>query len=199
VRQVADARDRRPVEAVREVVSHMVDRLNEPESRFHASLVTNVVDLAEILPRLNVNGDAGLEPLRGANQAAAVQPTPRRTSRSTISCVSRPRPTLPTSSRKWTVCACVIVRRQLLQTPGKPQPSRASLPICPRTWRRPRPHEISNASGASHPEGPHRTVAGSSLLRLTPISSQGTGVPLHRDDGHRWACRSITTPSSLTR
>jgi hypothetical protein len=45
---------------LREVVSHMVDRLNEPESRFHASLVTNVVDLAEILPRLNVSGDADL-------------------------------------------------------------------------------------------------------------------------------------------
>jgi hypothetical protein len=45
---------------LREVVSHMVDRLNEPESRFHATLVTNVVDLVEILPRLNVNGDAEL-------------------------------------------------------------------------------------------------------------------------------------------
>jgi hypothetical protein len=43
-----------------EVVSHMVDRLNEPESRFHGSLVTNVLDLVEILPRLNVNGDADL-------------------------------------------------------------------------------------------------------------------------------------------
>jgi hypothetical protein len=45
---------------LREVVSHMVDRLNEPESRFHASLVTNVFDLVEILPRLNVNGDDDL-------------------------------------------------------------------------------------------------------------------------------------------
>ena len=45
---------------LREVVSHMVDRLNEPESRFHASLITNVFDLVEILPRLNVNGDAEL-------------------------------------------------------------------------------------------------------------------------------------------
>ncbi len=45
---------------LREVVSHMVDRLNEPESRFHRSLVTNVFDLVEILPRLNVNGDAEL-------------------------------------------------------------------------------------------------------------------------------------------
>ena len=45
---------------VREVVAHMVDRLNEPESRFHGSLVTNVLDIVEILPRLNVNGDADL-------------------------------------------------------------------------------------------------------------------------------------------
>ena len=45
---------------LREVVSHMVDRLNEPESRFHATLVSNVFDLVEILPRLNVNGDAEL-------------------------------------------------------------------------------------------------------------------------------------------
>jgi hypothetical protein len=45
---------------LREVVSHMVDRLNEPESRFHATMVTNVFDLVELLPRLNVNGDAEL-------------------------------------------------------------------------------------------------------------------------------------------
>ncbi|MGA8446315.1 MAG: hypothetical protein WB766_14165, partial [Roseiarcus sp.] len=45
---------------LREVVAHMVDRLNEPESRFHGSLVTNVLDLVEILPRLNVNEDADL-------------------------------------------------------------------------------------------------------------------------------------------
>jgi hypothetical protein len=38
----------------------MVDRLNEPDSRLHGSLVTNVLDLVEILPRLNVNGDTDL-------------------------------------------------------------------------------------------------------------------------------------------
>jgi hypothetical protein len=38
-----------------DVVTHMVDKLNEPESRFHASLVTNVFDLVDLLPRLNVN------------------------------------------------------------------------------------------------------------------------------------------------
>lgn len=45
---------------LREVVAHMVDRLNEPESRFHGSLVTNVLDLVEILPQLNVSVDADL-------------------------------------------------------------------------------------------------------------------------------------------
>ena len=52
---------------LRDVVSHMVERLNEPESRFHASLVTNVLDLVDILPRLNVSGDAELN--RFADQA----------------------------------------------------------------------------------------------------------------------------------
>jgi hypothetical protein len=45
---------------LREVVAHMVDRLNEPESRFHGSLVTNIADLVEILPKLNVNSDVNL-------------------------------------------------------------------------------------------------------------------------------------------
>lgn len=45
---------------LREVVTRMVDRLNEPESRFHASLVTNVCDLVALLPQLNVNEDADL-------------------------------------------------------------------------------------------------------------------------------------------
>jgi hypothetical protein len=46
---------------LREVVSHMVDRLNEPESRFHATLVTNIHDLVSLLPQLNVNQDPDLE------------------------------------------------------------------------------------------------------------------------------------------
>ena len=43
-----------------DVLTHMVDKLNEPESRFHASLVTNVLDLVDLLPRLNVNHDEEL-------------------------------------------------------------------------------------------------------------------------------------------
>jgi hypothetical protein len=45
---------------LKDVVSHMVERLREPESRFHASLVTNVFELVDLLPRLNVNQDEEL-------------------------------------------------------------------------------------------------------------------------------------------
>jgi hypothetical protein len=46
---------------LRDVVSHMVDRLNEPETRFHATLITNIHDLVSLLPQLNVNQDPDLE------------------------------------------------------------------------------------------------------------------------------------------
>ena len=42
------------------VVSYLIERLNEPESRFHASLVTNISELVDVLPRLNVNQDEEL-------------------------------------------------------------------------------------------------------------------------------------------
>ena len=45
---------------LKDVVSHMVERLNEPESRFHASLVTNVFELVDLLPQLNVGQDEEL-------------------------------------------------------------------------------------------------------------------------------------------
>ena len=45
---------------LKDVVTHMVDRLSDPESRFHASLVTNVNDLVDLLPRLNVGLDTEL-------------------------------------------------------------------------------------------------------------------------------------------
>ncbi len=47
------------------VVVHMVERLNEPESRFHASLVTNIGELVDLLPRLNVNQDEELNRFAG--------------------------------------------------------------------------------------------------------------------------------------
>jgi hypothetical protein len=50
---------------LQDVVSHMVDRLNEPESRFHASLVSNVLDLVNLLPQLNVGEDPQLNRFAG--------------------------------------------------------------------------------------------------------------------------------------
>jgi hypothetical protein len=46
---------------LRHVVSNMVARLNEPDSRFHTTLVTNIGDLVSLLPRLNVNQDPELD------------------------------------------------------------------------------------------------------------------------------------------
>jgi hypothetical protein len=45
---------------LKSVVAHMVERLNERELRFHASLVTNIGELVDLLPRLNVNQDEEL-------------------------------------------------------------------------------------------------------------------------------------------
>jgi hypothetical protein len=53
---------------LKDVVSHMVDRLNEPESRFHASLVSNVLDLVNLLPQLNVGEDPELNRFAGEIQ-----------------------------------------------------------------------------------------------------------------------------------
>jgi hypothetical protein len=46
---------------MREVVKHLVERLSKPESRFHATMVTNIFDLVSLLPQLNVNQDPDLE------------------------------------------------------------------------------------------------------------------------------------------
>lgn len=48
---------------LREVVSHLVEKLKDPESRYHTTMVTNIADLVDILPRLNVNGDPELNGL----------------------------------------------------------------------------------------------------------------------------------------
>ena len=47
-----------------EVVSLMVERLSDPEAIFRDTLVTNIARLTEILPRLNLNDDPGLEAMR---------------------------------------------------------------------------------------------------------------------------------------
>ena len=46
-----------------EVTHHMASRLADPEARFHGTLVSNVSDLVELLPRLNIVGDPHLASL----------------------------------------------------------------------------------------------------------------------------------------
>jgi len=46
-----------------EVTNHMASRLADPEARFHGTLVSNVSDLVELLPRLNIVGDPHLASL----------------------------------------------------------------------------------------------------------------------------------------
>jgi hypothetical protein len=45
---------------LRKVVEHMVSRLNEPQGRLHASVVDNIAELVEVLPRLNIAQDPQL-------------------------------------------------------------------------------------------------------------------------------------------
>jgi hypothetical protein len=51
-----------------DVISHMAKRLADPEARFHTTLVTNVRDLVDILPKLNLSGDAYLNDLAAKAQ-----------------------------------------------------------------------------------------------------------------------------------
>jgi len=43
------------------VVNHMAERLADPENKFKNSLVDNIVDLCDLLPRLNITSDPKLE------------------------------------------------------------------------------------------------------------------------------------------
>jgi hypothetical protein len=47
-----------------DVVSHMVDRLSDPEAIFRDSLVGNIAKITELLPRLNINDDPQLDQMR---------------------------------------------------------------------------------------------------------------------------------------
>jgi len=47
-----------------DVVSHMVDRLSEPDTVFRDTLVGNIVRITELLPRLNINNDPELDQMR---------------------------------------------------------------------------------------------------------------------------------------
>ena len=172
-----------------DVVTHMVDKLNEPESRFHASLVTNVFDLVDLLPRLNVNQDEELnrfaaeikdrlcnfsahdlkknEILRVATATDAAQILSQMDAvlRGREQDVSRSRTTSP--------------RRRTRQV------SRTSSRTCRRIWRLQR-HDKAPYPRGPDPEGPDRSPSRSSFLRFTPLSLGRTRLELDSDHGHGW-------------
>ena len=46
---------------LRKVVGHMVDKLKDTDSRFHDTLVGNVIELCELLPKMNIWQDPALD------------------------------------------------------------------------------------------------------------------------------------------
>lgn len=51
-------------ERLHKAVSHMAEKLSEPEAIFRDSLINNLCDLCQMLPRLNIANDPNLERLR---------------------------------------------------------------------------------------------------------------------------------------
>ena len=50
------------------VIEHFAEKLSDKEAIFRDSLVENVIELVNLLPKLNVVGDADLESLRKETQ-----------------------------------------------------------------------------------------------------------------------------------
>jgi len=115
----------------------MVDRLNEPESRFHATLVTNIFDLVELLPRLNVTGDPELNRFAEEARQKLCTYTAHDLKKHELLRVATAADAAGIVSRMDEA-----IRNREASRPKRNSPlSRAFLTICRRTWRRPRRHE----------------------------------------------------------
>lgn len=61
---------------IHKVVNHLRERLNEPDpERLHASMLHNVTDLVDILPKLNITNDPTLDELRHRLERDIVEDT----------------------------------------------------------------------------------------------------------------------------
>lgn len=65
-------------------VDNMILRLSKPEGKFHDTLVSNVSDLVDLIPRLNLAGDTKLEEVRAKCEAALTTHTPQELRDDTI-------------------------------------------------------------------------------------------------------------------
>lgn len=61
---------------VHDAVAHMAQKLADPKAIFRDSLVNNLTDLVDLLPRLNVTGDQKLEEARRAIEQTLTKATP---------------------------------------------------------------------------------------------------------------------------
>jgi hypothetical protein len=61
-----------------EAVSHMADKLKTSDAVFRDSLVTNLVELCELLPKLNIANDPNLEKMRQAVESKLCNVTPQQ-------------------------------------------------------------------------------------------------------------------------
>lgn len=59
-----------------DVTRHMADRLGDPKAKFKNSLVQNIIELCQLLPRLNLTDDPRLDALRQEIETKLTQYTP---------------------------------------------------------------------------------------------------------------------------
>jgi len=132
-------------------------RLNEPESRFHATMVTNVFDLVELLPHLNVNNDADLN--RFADQ---IRQRLCNFSAQDLKKHDLLRVAAATDAAEIVAEIDSVLRDReagALEKPPMLQPSMTSWLVCLHTWRCQRRHETRDTSIHSHPEGADYFIA----------------------------------------
>ncbi len=59
---------------IKDTVEHMVEKLSDNEARFHDTLVTNIKDLVELLPKLNITDDADINQVVSSMKSLVVDP-----------------------------------------------------------------------------------------------------------------------------
>ena len=172
-----------------DVVTHMVDKLNDPESRFHASLVTNVFDLVDLLPRLNVNQDEELNRFAAEIKDRLCNFSAHDLKKNEILRVA----TASDAAQILSQMDAVLRGRE--QDSAEPndevygcrtrQVSMTSSRTCRRIWRLQRHDETSYPRGPDS-EGPDRAPSRSSFLWFTALPPGWTGLKLDSDHGHGW-------------
>ena len=183
-----------------DVVTHMVDKLNEPESRFHASLVTNVFDLVDLLPRLNVNQDEELNRFAAEIKDRLCNFSAHDLKKNEIlrvATASDAAPDLVADGRCSARPGARLGRseRRSLRSRTR-QVSMRSSRTCRRIWRLQR-HDEASYPGGPDSEGPDRAPSRSSFLRFTTLSPGRTGLKLDSDHGHGW--RLLVLQSGICR